>query len=115
MDGQKDSMLDLHKQLEKLQQEKVVLQTLITDLDVCIPTYIQDIYIYNICIWLFQKCTVNNCPVELKYKVEKIVKEGLMDDIKNTNVSKSDSVEDSDEMDHNFEQVDNHKENNVCI
>ncbi|GLV32945.1 Sarcolemma associated protein [Carabus blaptoides fortunei] len=89
LDGQKDSMLELHKQLEKFQQDKLVLQTLITELD---------------------KCTVNNCPLELKYKVEKIVKEALMDDIKNTNVSKSDS----DEMDHNFEeQVDNHKDNNV--
>lgn len=55
----------------------------------------------------FQKCTLNNCPVEIKFKVDNIIKEGLREDIKNSSIKAEDGV------DNTFAEKENHKDNNV--
>lgn len=64
---------------------------------------------------MFQKCTLNNCPVEVKFKVDKIINEGLVEDIKNTDVDKMEELKSLETTEHkiDIDEVENHKENNV--
>lgn len=65
---------------------------------------VSSVKIYFIC-YNFQKCTLNNCPVEIKFKVDNIIKE--------FNTNSSEKVGDG--IDDAFTDKENHKDNNVSL